>query len=248
MAAPDPPTPGPLSQFLGSPLHLNRSLMEGDVIREFDGSYHYIQYVNTSGAYAVPLSAVNREIKGTVVAFTAGGKTISARAGVEIIHPLVMGGSSPEYQRYVRMASASGKVKVGAMTKEAGASFAEFDSEPADLDTPDGHAGYVTVEAPMTKDEAMAKKAAVKAKGKPNGAVRKEKAPKTVRSCACGCGTETTGYFAPGHDARLHGWIAKLSDGRMEPKDIPYASTRAKLGLVATKTGHKATNPHFYKD
>lgn len=118
-----------------------------------------------------------------------------------------------------------------------GATYDEFDdvevnNDPETSDTQEG------------KD--MAKKAAkpVKAANK----VAKVKVPKAVRACACGCGGETSGFFCPGHDARMHGWIAKLADGRIEPKDIPYPSTRAKLGLVKTSTGFKATKPHFWKD
>jgi hypothetical protein len=234
------------SDYLNQPTMHNRLLVEGDVIRQFDGSYHYIQYVNSSGAYAVPLSAVNRDIKGAVVAFTAGGRTISARSVVEVIHPLAMGGSSPEYQRYAKMAKASGKrLKVGAMTQEKGISFGDFDkSDMPDLESPDGLAGDDLETAPGGQVD-MAKKAK---NGKAKTAkARVPKAPKQLRNCACGCGTETSGYFAPGHDAKLHGWIAKLSDGRMEPKDIP-ATTRAKLNLVKTKDGYKATTPSFYKD
>jgi hypothetical protein len=144
------------------------------------------------------------------------------------------------------MAKASGKrLKVGAMTVEKGTSFADFDqSDAPDLESPDGLAGDDMDTAPGGQVD-MAKKAkAAKGNGK---AARAPKAPKQVRNCACGCGTETSGYFAPGHDAKLHGWISKLADGRIEPKDIP-ASTRAKLSLVKTKDGYRASTPHFYKD
>lgn len=46
------------------------------------------------------------------------------------------------------------------------------------------------------------------------------KAPKTVRKCYCGCGEETTSYFAPGHDARWHGWVKKLASGVLKPADL----------------------------
>jgi hypothetical protein len=49
---------------------------------------------------------------------------------------------------------------------------------------------------------------------------KKERPPKTVRSCACGCGEETLGYFAPGHDARFKGWLRKIEKGEGEPSDF----------------------------
>lgn len=228
----------------------SRALRQGDVVRYMDGSFHYIEYVNSSGAYCVPLSAVNREIAGTVVAFTAGGKTISVFSAVEVVNPLIMGGSSQEYKRYVTMVKKS-KARTtgssddsgGAALVEQSASLGEFDSTPLspESEAAEGHLAELAEQPPTVKvGKGMAKKTA-KVK-----TVRAEKPPKTVRACACGCGGQTTGHFAPGHDARLHGWIAKLADGRIEPKDIP-AITRKNLGLVQTKTGYKATTPHFYK-
>lgn len=55
------------------------------------------------------------------------------------------------------------------------------------------------------------------------------KPPRTVRKCACGCGEETMSYFAPGHDGRWHGWVAKLADGRLTPEDLS-AQQRRSLG------------------
>lgn len=46
------------------------------------------------------------------------------------------------------------------------------------------------------------------------------KVPKTVRKCYCGCGEETTSFFAPGHDARWHGWVKKLASGVLKPEDL----------------------------
>lgn len=228
-----------------------RLLRAGDVIRQFDGTFHYVQYVNSSGAYAVPLAGLTRVINGHTANFTAGGRTISAHSLVEIINPLAMGGNSPEYHRYAKMEQASREEGMAKRKKsgtpEQGVTFDEFD--PTELDEEYtsrlANAGIVPITDKETKS--MAKKAA-KANGKPAAArEKKEKAPKTVRACACACGGQTTGSFVPGHDARMHGWIKKLGDGRLEPKEIP-ASVRAKLGLVQTKTGFKASNPHFWQD
>lgn len=225
-------------------------LAEGMVIKQKDGSYHFIQYVNTSGAYAVPLAAAVRKIGDRDVNFTAGGRTISAYSLVDIVNPLTMGGNSQEYQRYVRMASASGE---GAIVEGKGATFDSFDSTElvvtginTNLDETDS--------VPTTRGmDDMAKKNKTKAKAK---GAKRDKTPKTVRNCVCGCGTETTGHFAPGHDARYHGWIKKLADGRIQRngKDaksgeaVVPASVLNKMGLVAKGEGFKSNTPEFYLD
>lgn len=40
-------------------------------------------------------------------------------------------------------------------------------------------------------------------------AARKPKAAKLSRDCLCGCGTSTTGTFAPGHDNRFYGQVRR---------------------------------------
>lgn len=247
---------GKLSEFIASRFVAKRPLKEGDCIKMFDASFHYVQYVNSSGAYAVPLSSITREIQGHEINFTAGGRTISANSVVEVINPLQMGGSSPEYRRYVKMAAAS--KRRGTMEDIGGVKLGEFDISDTDFQNVDeesitvaGHTTGKKTKQPKLKDEAdMAKKAAKKS------AAKKDKAPKTVRRCACGCGGETTGYFVPGHDARLHGWVSKLADGRIDgqgkdaksgEKIIPSGVLKS-LDLVATKEGHRSKNPHFYKE
>lgn len=225
-------------------------LQEGDVYRDVDGNFHYIGYVNSSGAYSLSLSSVNREIKGVTIAFSAGGRTISRRATVELVHPLTMGGNSPEYKRYVTMANKSGKV--GVVGEEKGIAFDTFDeTELANADTAELDEVTVSAEEGM---KSMAKSKTAKAK-KAAGPKR-DKAPKTVRQCVCGCGEETTGHFAPGHDARYHGWIKKLADGRIQRngkevksgEQIIGAALLNKMGLVAKGDGFKANTPDFYRD
>ncbi len=240
----------------------DRGLRAGDVIRQFDRSFHFVQYVNSSGAYVVPLSAITRMIVGQEVAFTAGGKTISARSGVEIVNPLAMGGNSPEYARYVRMVRSleeggdSSGARAMAKRKATGPAVSLSDFDPEDMEPIDltgGHEVGLESETPAIEgEEGMAKKAkSGKAK-----AAKREKATKTVRNCVCGCGTETTGYFAPGHDARYHGWVKKLADGRIQRngkdaksgEQVIGASVLNKMGLVAKGDGFKANTPEFYKD
>lgn len=237
-----------------------RKLQPGDCIKMYDGSYHFIQYVNSSGAYTVPLSAIAKEIKGHQVEFTSGGRTISAYSAVEVVNPLVMGGNSHEFRRYVKMAQS---LREGApmvdVEGKPGAMLGEFDhTQPhdpgSDLSDTDGHTVLTESELAAREGGQMAKKKA--AKGKANGASKREKTPAKVRNCACGCGAETTGHFAPGHDARYHGWIKKLADGRIQRngkdaksgEQVISTPVLNKMGLTAKGDGFKATTPEWYKD
>lgn len=68
-------------------------------------------------------------------------------------------------------------------------------------------------------------------KAKAEGKVRE---PKLLNLCGDGCGAKVARRFAMGHDARFHGWIKRLSDGRMKPNDVP--ASVAKL-LTLKKKG-----------
>lgn len=235
-------------------------LQPGQVFRmPGSGDPYFVQYVNSSGAYVVGLSPITKEIKDHIANFSAGGKTISARSMVDIISPLALGGNSQEYRRYDRMVRslAEGTLMASVEGKQ-GVTFDSFDDTPyhdptSDLDETAGHTVLTDSEIAARKDGMeMAKKAKAKA-GK---GTKREKTPAKVRDCVCGCGTETTGNFAPGHDARFHGWITKLADGRIQRngKDaktgeaIVPSSVLNKLGLTAKGDGFKATTPNYYKD
>jgi hypothetical protein len=43
----------------------------------------------------------------------------------------------------------------------------------------------------------------------------KAKEPKPLEKCRCGCGVEGAGTYRMGHDARFHGRVKKLLDGRL---------------------------------
>lgn len=64
------------------------------------------------------------------------------------------------------------------------------------------------------------------------------KPPKTVRKCGCGCGEETMSYFAPGHDARYHGWVKKLASGVLRPEDLSAAQRKALGELKKSGKGY----------
>lgn len=302
-------------------IELTRPLRPGDKIRPlFSKEEFIIKYVNASGAYAVPVKGLVREIKARIrgkqgtqtreVEFTAPGRMLSDNSLVELIGCVEVEGDG-------RMAGVKGKNKGKATAKgkpaaskvpkedkvarkgttkkpepaappepeeaqvivivpeltdvvgatfddfEAvavveGATFGEFatESEQVAGQAGEGHAAETESGTPNSNSEGdeMAKKANGKAAAK--GKVKKAKAPQKLRSCACGCGGETTSYFMPGHDARLHGWVKKLADGRIDGsgKDaksgervIPSSVIKA-FDLVATKEGHRAKNPHFYQD
>jgi hypothetical protein len=75
-----------------------------------------------------------------------------------------------------------------------------------------------------SKAAAPAAKPAKAAKGAPAAKAPKaprEKKERVMSPCRCGCGTETGGTFAPGHDARFYGWLKKVSAGTMEFKELP---------------------------
>lgn len=70
-------------------------------------------------------------------------------------------------------------------------------------------------------------KAAEKGAKKLTGAAAKAKAnakPKAetkMKPCGCGCGENVKKRFAMGHDARFHGWLKRVGDGRMKLSELP---------------------------
>lgn len=88
-----------------------------------------------------------------------------------------------------------------------------------------------------------AKRAAAKP-AKPAKAAKptKEKTPKQLSECLCGCGEMVAGRFRMGHDARYHGWLGKLASG-MSIADVNAKSSRAISDDVkrALKATGKAT-------
>lgn len=79
-------------------------------------------------------------------------------------------------------------------------------------------------------------KAAAKAK------VKAEPKEKAQNPCECACGGVTGGRFCPGHDARYYGWLQKVTDGRMEWKELPKVVQKRLVdakGLKAALAAHK---------
>lgn len=47
------------------------------------------------------------------------------------------------------------------------------------------------------------------------------------KKCLCGCGTNTTNYFAPGHDSKFKSWMVKVERGDMAPEQLPASVRKA---------------------
>lgn len=61
---------------------------------------------------------------------------------------------------------------------------------------------------------------------------------KTLHNCACGCGTETKGTFAPGHDNRLYGQVIR---GERPPSDLdPHVGLKCKWARRTAKAEEQA--------
>lgn len=50
---------------------------------------------------------------------------------------------------------------------------------------------------------------------------KKEKKVRKTHDCICGCGQETGGLYAPGHDARVKGILLKIERGDLEKTAVP---------------------------
>jgi hypothetical protein len=108
---------------------------------------------------------------------------------------------------------------------EAEARKRAADDAALDANTPDA------TDATDTPDEPK-----VDGKRKREPKPKAEPKPKPVLVCLCGCGATTSGgSFRPGHDARWHGVLQRLSDGRatlasLEP--TVRANVEARCALV----------------
>ncbi len=62
--------------------------------------------------------------------------------------------------------------------------------------------------------------------------------PKVESACLCGCGATTARSFAPGHDARFHGWMRRLAQGEEILSQIPMSARK----LMTIKDGMPTTD------
>lgn len=100
----------------------------------------------------------------------------------------------------------------------------------------------VSTKVAEAKKVAATKKVAVAAKKAPaKKAAPREKAEKVMTPCHCGCKTLTGGAkgFAPGHDAKVHGWAKKVAKGEMQLGELS-ASAQAWCRAEGVKQGKKA--------
>lgn len=77
--------------------------------------------------------------------------------------------------------------------------------------------------AKKTEAEKAEQRKANLAKVPKKGAAKEkaEKAPKSTHDCICGCGRETGGLYAPGHDARVKGILLQVERGKLKKEDVP---------------------------
>lgn len=106
-------------------------------------------------------------------------------------------------------------------------------------------------ETPQSKADQLkvanaARLAALREKKTVQGAVvkaKREAKPKldSTRDCLCGCGTETGGRFAPGHDARVKGLLLKVERGEEKADSLaeslkPYVKFAGKSATAGNET------------
>lgn len=72
------------------------------------------------------------------------------------------------------------------------------------------------------------------AKVKASATPRKAKVQEPGAPCLCGCGelAKSGRSFLQGHDARFHGWMKRLADGRMKPSDPAIPRSALKLMTI----------------
>jgi hypothetical protein len=87
-------------------------------------------------------------------------------------------------------------------------------------------------EANAERLAALRQKKAAQKEAKP----KKEKKMEATRDCLCGCGTETGGRFAAGHDARVKGLLLKVERG-----DEPKSAINETLAQYVKFAGKSAT-------
>jgi hypothetical protein len=135
----------------------------------------------------------------------------------------------PSWKDYVRKEMGDEPVRSGAeddVVEQLSMMLGDY--SPITDEIPDTTKRSKTRTTTDTKGEEMAKPTATTkavAKKVAPAPVKKTAAPVKVKAevvqnpCICGCGAMVNKNFAPGHDARFHGWMKKISDGRMTFKD-----------------------------
>jgi hypothetical protein len=141
------------------------TLEPGDVVDVFSSGNCVVDYVNSSGAFVVPLTPVIRTVRGhdrktgapTVVQFKQqkDGFTISARAGVKLVGK-VEGYTSRDDRRHATMGTREGALKAAA-TRAKNRAAAKGGAEPVDTaaaatQEQTDSAATSQVEAPSTGD------------------------------------------------------------------------------------------------
>lgn len=103
----------------------------------------------------------------------------------------------------------------------------ELKTRPAAAPPTGSAAPSFNVEKPRAVAAPTSKPVRTATKG--NGKTPKSaKSSKSGGACLCACGgTAKPGRsFLPGHDARFHGWMRRLADGRLKPEEVPAAALK----------------------
>jgi hypothetical protein len=212
------------------------------------GRIFKVQYVNTTRAYCVPVTAKGQTVLTNPVTGHArtlnqygDGVSICPTAAVETVDPSTL--NDQERLRAMSIEAQTGEEapagaslvppKTNGKAPGAKAKTTSHKSEARPLGTKapakakkasaDKKAEKALKAAERRAKEEARKEAQAKAKAdrKAARAATPRKSTKEVKPCACGCKEETTSYFVQGHDARFKGWLLKIERGQMEVKDLP---------------------------
>ena len=208
------------------------TLVEGAIV-EHDGRLWRVGLVNQSRARLDPLAG-EAVLLATGRSFTSYGGSInvgptSTLKTVGLDDPAV----SAEVKRRIRVltqgARANSNTEAEANGNSADEIGEEGDMSATMVETNVSGAPVPSKKAVKLTQTKTAKGAAAGAPvprklsgaaAKAAAAPKKEKAPKVMKACTCGCGGQTASYFIPGHDARFKGWLLKIEKGEASPEDL----------------------------
>lgn len=202
-------------------------LKVGEYIRLYTGGPVYkVETVNSSRAYCIPLKKQLVKVQ-----------TLNPESGVAEDREFDKskdGGISIAVMSLVTRVTEEEALSSADTTKRQQPSVDKRKEGKAMAASPIPVAGKSARESEKSRRLAQARKRAdrqVKAGlGRLARAHAKDKPPKTVRKCFCGCGEETTGFFAPGHDARFNGWLKQIEKGKSTAEKLLTKTQRDALG------------------
>lgn len=233
-------------------------LEAGKIIRTGNKLYR-VEYVNASRAYCIPLSQakeldaeealdpeesgpVKQRAKGINIAPTSLVETWDSEADIP---PFARPGQPVAVKEKVMgiaaMPIAPRSARQDNRDRELRNAQRKSNDRAAGIGTKNGTGALSKANRKLTGAAAVAQ-----AKAKAEGRTPKE--PKTYRKCLCGCGLDTAGHFAIGHDSRFKSWMIKIERGTAVPDDLPTVVRKAyefkKVGPGFRTTRDYRGNPH----